>query len=72
MKRESVGRKKQFRFGRLVQPWTVHVLALNLPAQSQDLLRGDTSPSDQKGRTARSNRSQMFCKIAAIALCNRL
>ena len=28
-KRQNLERKKQFRFGRLVQPWTVDILALN-------------------------------------------
>ena len=61
-KRESLG-KNQFRFGCLVQLWTVDVLVLNWSAQSQDLCWGDTSSSDTssrkthpQGRTARTAR----------------
>ena len=41
-------KKNQFRFGLLVQPWEVDVLAMNWSAQSQDLCWGDTSSSDQR------------------------
>ena len=41
-------KKNQYRFGRLVQPWTVDVLALNWSTQLQDLCWRDTSSSDQR------------------------
>ena len=44
-------KKNQFRFGRLAQPRTVDVLALNWSAKSQDLCWGDTSSSDQREET---------------------
>ena len=43
--REKVQKKKQFRFGRLVQPQSVDVLALTQCAHSQDLCWGDTFSS---------------------------
>ena len=45
-KRESLEKKKQFRFGRLVQPQSVGVLALTQSAHSQDLCWADTFSSD--------------------------
>ena len=73
-KSESVGRKKQFRFGCLLQPWTVEVLVLNWSAQSQDLHWRDTSSNnDQRdGRTTKNRnfvtfqRSSIYCKEVPI------
>ena len=41
-------KKNQIRFGHLVQPWTVDVLALKWSAQSQDLCCGDKISSYQR------------------------
>ena len=47
-KRNREERRESFRFGCLLQLWTVEVLALHWSAHSQDLCLGDTSSSDQQ------------------------